>query len=282
MFHSGLAFVSDHAAAPVGLEAGNDAESEISGGWARPETKPKRGAQACNRAGAGEAGTAVDVRLAQLMCARVCHDLIGAAGAIESGIELLGEDAGDIADIHDLIGLSGRQLNRRLAFYRLAFGFTGGAVEAGARTGHGETGSLADARRVTAGLIEKSRVALHWNGGDIPPICHGGQCRATVVRLLLCSVLIATDALFRGGELRVSIARGKNDDRFSVAATARGARVAEPIVDALAADARFDAITARTVHAYYLGRLVHRLGARLDLTQTADGFSLSVSVPTRG
>src|SRR5512134_1074198 len=79
----------------------------------------------------------VDLRLAQLHCARVCHDLIGAAGAIETGVGLLAEEGADRADICDLIGLSGRQLSRRLAFYRLAFGMTGAA---------GDTRALAEAK----------------------------------------------------------------------------------------------------------------------------------------
>ena len=267
---SGFAAIADYAVAPVAFKSAASA-----GGG--PREAPAGEADAHRVAPA--AGEPVgDLRLAQLMCARICHDLIGAAGAIESGIELLdedrGEDPGDVADIHDLIGLSGRQLNRRLAFYRLAFGFTG---TGGA--GAGQEGSLADARRVTAGLIENSRVALRWNAKDGSSACDDARCPAAVLRLLLCAVLIAGDALFRGGELGVTIVGGRRSRQFAIDAAGRGARVAKPIIDALAADARLDEVTARTVHAYYLGRLIRRLGARLDITQTTDGFRLSITVP---
>lgn len=260
MFQAGPAAIADHAVSP--------AVFQISDGDLHEDLAREAGA--ATREGTTANAERVDLRLAQLMCSRVCHDLIGAAGALESGIELLEGNPSDAAEIHDLIGLSGRQLNRRLAFYRLAFGFAGGA---GADAG----GSLADARRVSAGLIDNSRVVLHWT--DRNAAAAAGRCSAALVRLLLCAVLIASDALFRGGELRVAIDGGGNSQRFTIDAAGRAARIAEPVIDALAPDARLAAITARTVHAYYLGRLIGHLAARLDITQTTDGFSLSLTVP---
>ena len=75
-----------------------------------PPTVASATAAALSTGGAGIPGAA-DLRLAQLLCARLCHDLIGAAGAIETGVDLLAEESADRADICDLIGLSGRQLN---------------------------------------------------------------------------------------------------------------------------------------------------------------------------
>ncbi|MBE0532481.1 MAG: hypothetical protein IH626_16775, partial [Rhodospirillales bacterium] len=67
----------------------------------------------------------IDLRVAQLLCSRVCHDLIGPVGAVASGIELMGEDGSMAEDAMALIVKSSAQASRRLAFFRTAFGLGG-------------------------------------------------------------------------------------------------------------------------------------------------------------
>ena len=37
----------------------------------------------------------IDVVGSQLLCSRLCHDLVGPSGGITAGIELMAEDGGD-------------------------------------------------------------------------------------------------------------------------------------------------------------------------------------------
>jgi histidine phosphotransferase ChpT len=206
----------------------------------------------------------LDLRLAQLLCARVCHDLIGAAGAIETGVELLAEDGADRADIFDLIGLSGRQLNRRLAFYRLAFGMT-------ARCGDGR--ALSEVRRLAEGFLDGSRVAVRWETGA--GAAEDGRLGGGETRMLLCAILVAAEGLPRGGQLTVRVGcAGK-----SVAVEARGKNAAIPdaVGLALAGAARLDEVTARTVPAYYLGLQGRGFGASIVLRRDDAGFALGIT-----
>ena len=36
--------------------------------------------------------TAIDLRVAEMLCARLCHDLVGPVGAVNNGLELLEDD----------------------------------------------------------------------------------------------------------------------------------------------------------------------------------------------
>src|SRR3977135_3090078 len=72
---------------------------------------------------------AVDLRVVELLAARLCHDLIGPVAAIGNGAELLADEEPDfLQDAIALVGESARKANRRLQFYRFAYGFSGGEL----------------------------------------------------------------------------------------------------------------------------------------------------------
>jgi len=62
--------------------------------------------------------------LAALLCARVCHDLVGPVGALVNGVSLLDDE--DSADMHedaiDLIKVGTAQASAKLKFLRISFG----------------------------------------------------------------------------------------------------------------------------------------------------------------
>ena len=70
-----------------------------------------------------------DIFLAQLLCSRLCHDLVGPAGAVNAGLELA-EDGDLDGDALDLVTSSAAEVTRRLAFFRIAFGAAGGKASA--------------------------------------------------------------------------------------------------------------------------------------------------------
>lgn len=65
------------------------------------------------------------LRLAQLMCSRLCHDLITPVGAISTGLEIIEESEGDIdPELMSLTCTSAKNAAQRLVYYRAAFGFS--------------------------------------------------------------------------------------------------------------------------------------------------------------
>ena len=67
-----------------------------------------------------------ELRVAELMCSRLCHDLISPIGAINNGVELLND--GDNRVLQDslvIIENSARQAVDRLSFFRISFGAGG-------------------------------------------------------------------------------------------------------------------------------------------------------------
>lgn len=214
---------------------------------------------------------AIDLKIGQLLCSRLCHDLIGPAAAVSAGGELmLDEDASaaDGADVRDLIVESGRQLAGRLSFFRVAFG------PAAARAGGL---SRAQVRELAQGFLHGGRVQLDW------PATTGADDRslaADAARVLLCLILLAVDALPHGGRLGVGIRPQASGTGLSLTATGRSAGIGDELVDALRAT-EVRAVTPRTVHAFYLSRLLERLRASLVI-EGADTLELRALVPHAG
>ena len=129
--------------------------------------------------------------LAELLASHLCHELVGSVGAVVNGMEVL-EESGDDPAVRDeavaLVGASAAEASARLQFFRLAFGTAGGAGEI----------SLGEAARLAAGRFATGRVRLDWS----PP---GRHVPKDLARTVLNLVLVAADALPRGGAVRVVV-----------------------------------------------------------------------------
>ena len=82
----------------------------------------------------------IELRVAELLASRLCHDLVSPVGAVNSGIELLTE-FGDDPDGESmaLIFSSARTASDKLLFFRIAYGNAGSGTNVplseGARAG---------------------------------------------------------------------------------------------------------------------------------------------------
>ncbi|MDA0221182.1 MAG: histidine phosphotransferase family protein [Proteobacteria bacterium] len=123
------------------------------------------------------------LRLTALVCSRLCHDLVGPAGAIANGLELMAEPA-MAGEALKLTQTTSAQLNRRLAFYRRAYG-------TGDRLTWAEAGELA------RDMLEGGRHTLDWRG-------EPGSGGAEAVRLALNMLLCVMDATPMGARLSVT------------------------------------------------------------------------------
>ena len=60
--------------------------------------------------------------ITELVCTRMCHDLVGNVGVLSNALELMKEDPSDDEDLTSLLQDSAKILSSRLKFFRLAFG----------------------------------------------------------------------------------------------------------------------------------------------------------------
>src|SRR5229473_4806302 len=94
----------------------------------------------------------IDLKIVELLSARLCHELVSPIGAIANGVELLGEDDPEfVRDAMALIAQSARKAAQRLQFYRFAYGSlaTGSATDA-------------DPRALIDGLLDGGKLSCDW------------------------------------------------------------------------------------------------------------------------
>lgn len=216
----------------------------------------------------------VDLKVAQLLCSRICHDLVGPAGAVNAGLELLedglsdGDSPIDLPAL-DLIKKSAGESTRRLAFFRIAFGFGAGAK--------GDA-TFDQARDLAAGFLGGGKVDLDWPEAlENQPV---GRVPAAMVKVLLNMILIASEALPRGGTLNLTFAG--LDEGLGLALTARGegAALRDDICDALAVNTSAEGLTPRNVHGHFGQTLARDLGGLIEHSQGSDGeIQLAVMFP---
>lgn len=136
--------------------------------------------------------------LAELLCARVCHDLSGPVGAASAGAELF-EDFGDHMDGETiaLVATSAAGAAARLKFFRAALGPAASHPQPATTLRElieGYLGTLVSAAS-PGGIVLDWRIGAPSLGGD-------------TTRLLLNFVLLAKDSLPRGGCITVEAVDG--------------------------------------------------------------------------
>src|SRR5262249_39433036 len=151
------------------------------------------------------------LELAALLCSRVCHDLISPVGAIMNGLEVMedGKDEETSKFAMDLIKKSAKTASAKLQFCRLAFGAAG---PAGAQI---DTG---DAEKVARGLIEDEKTKVGWN---LPRVLMAKNR----VKLLLNMLLLAAQAIPRGGQITVDPVGEGETIGFKLSVTGTNAKI---------------------------------------------------------
>lgn len=202
----------------------------------------------------------VDMRVLELLNARLCHELISPVGAINNGVELMVEEDSDADFIRDavkLIATSAKTAGHRLNFYRFAYG-----------SGHGSNAG----RDAVLGLLEGGKVKLDWSDAT-------AALPLEWQRLACNMVVILAEALPRGGT--VQVAPGPGGAGIMVNAGSDNINLTAELRAALAEGAVVDALTARTVHGYFTARVAEALGATLELAEPQAGKATLTALPRR-
>ena len=189
----------------------------------------------------------IDLRIAELLAARLCHELVSPVGAINNGVELLADDPEFAADASELIGQSAAQATRRLQFYRVAYG---SVVPIAADL----------ARKAALDLFAESKIACVWPEGLAP---------SPGAKLVCNLLLVAAEALPRGGS--VTLGAGDSAGGAEVLVAGEGARLPAHLPDTLLVEPAVDALDARSVQAAFTGALARRAGLVPSIATQASG-----------
>jgi len=196
---------------------------------------------------------------ASLLCSRLCHDLLSPVGALNNGIELLADehDPEMRARCLELLAESARASANKLKFFRLAFGAAGGFAD---------VVDTREARGAIEGLFGgDGRIQLGWMV-DEPTMSKAA------LKVLLNLVLIAGDALVRGGSLDIGAER--NGEGLDIVVRAEGSRIVlDPeLKKVLVGEMSEDEVVPRAAAAWLAHSLVEEGGGTIQVADSEDGI----------
>jgi histidine phosphotransferase ChpT len=197
-----------------------------------------------------EMKTNLDIRVVELLCSRLCHELVSPVGAINNGVELIEEMGAEMTD--EAIGLiahSADQASRRLRLLRLAYGAAG------------DTSGLKDVAQAAEAYFTGGKIKLDWQPGRLE---QAAPPRQGTGKVLINLVILAEEALAHGG--RVSVEPGP-DGSPRVVATGRNAGLRAETSQALSGAVDIESLSPRTVHAYVTGRFAEHHDMRVACDQ---------------
>ncbi len=208
----------------------------------------------------------IDLRVAELMASRLCHDLVGPIGAVGNGLELLSDDEFGMADdAMQLTANSARQASAILQFFRLAYGMAGARVGA----------DYSQLRDLTAALLESSKSDLEWSTIEAPAGIPDGAGKA-----VMNIIALAHEALPRGGKLTVDISGGGGTYDLVVTAAGQDAHLRPESLAGLDSAADIGELSPRGVHSYFTCMIAKRLGSELEVETPAENtvrFKMTLS-----
>lgn len=206
------------------------------------------------------ATTLAPLDLAALLCSRVCHDLISPVGAIVNGLEVLAEEKDEASKTMalELITRSAGTASAKLQFCRIAFGAAGSA---------GAQIDLGDAQTIARGFLEDEKTKLAWN---LPK----ALLAKNRVKLLLNLLLMAGQAIPRGGTLTVDPIGSGDTMGFKVTAAGANAKVPPAMPDLLKANGA-EGLDAHKIQPYYAGLLAKDCGVAASMAAEGDAVVIT-------
>ena len=200
--------------------------------------------------------------LAARLAARLCHDFVGPAGGIVSGLDLLaGAPAAEVKGAAlELVDAGARKLLALITFSRAAFG-VGGEIF--------DTGAL---EALARGLFSDLRPTLDWS-------VEATSLAGPAARTLLNLVQIAADALALGGVARAWAAPRAGKIHLGVDAVGPRARLHREVLNGLKGEPRGEGLSGRWVQAYFVHAVVATAGGEVVCAEGEAGVRFTASLP---
>ena len=203
--------------------------------------------------------------LSALMCARICHDLVSPIGALGTALEVLGDESN--ADMHadalELVKTSAGQASAKLQYLRLAFGAGGSAP-----------GIIAmdELKRLVSNMYRREKSEIIWENAP-------DGLEKTQARLLLNLIMLAVQAIPRGGQLTLSIQQEEGLTVLNLCSEGLKARLDPVVVETLAGKAPEDGFDGRSIQPFYAGMIVRELKGHIQATSDDTQVIFTANLP---
>lgn len=197
-----------------------------------------------------------NIDFAAILCSRLCHDLVSPVGAINNGLEILHEEQEPSMKeaVLDLIEKSTKQTSNKLQFFRLAFGAAGG---------FSASLDVRECEKAMSAFLEGSKVDLDW---DVQ-VSSGPK---SFVKVLLNLGLVVSEALIRGGHLKMSAWQEGGHMKMVISGQAGKVILQKAVEESLKGNLNEDEVDPRAAPAFLAHEVAKGGGGDIRLSQLSD------------
>lgn len=208
-----------------------------------------------------------ELRMAELLCTRLCHDLTGPIGAVNNGAEFLSEEGFSMqGQAMELITSSAFSAVTRLQFYRFAYGKV---------KDHGEA-NLADKQKLAMDFFAGGKITLDWP--DSHTDSAGVSISIKMARLIYNLLVIASTVLIRGGTVAVRIGQdGSGHKQIAVTAKGTALKWDDELEKIFSGRFKVEDLNPRNVQAYLTKRFCDELHAAFSHHAADDELVMQVT-----
>ena len=203
------------------------------------------------------------LRIAEMLCTRLCHDLTGPIGAIANGVEFLTENEEKIHDqAIELISSSATQGVVRLQFYRKAFG---GIKE------NGEA-DIEELQKLIIAFFSDGKISIDWS--EIYTNNSNLSLSQRMSKLIINLLIIMSSVLIRGGKISININQSELTNEISILGTGKSIKWEKESENVLIGNVSFESLTPKTIQLYITHLLAEQLGVSLLCKLENDSFEI--------
>lgn len=197
-----------------------------------------------------------DLQILELVCSRLCHDLISPVGAVGNGLELMAEEGDNelLEDARKLVESSSQRASALLQMYRCAYGNAGNQPSFG----------IGEAVKLAREALDPARVDFKAN---LPAVLDSPR---GLGKLLLNAILTTVEWLPRGGTLTLAVA----ESGFGLTAEGQQAGYSPEVARLLTLDRTGIELTAHNIQPYLTGLVAAQHKFRMELSQPAAGVAI--------
>jgi histidine phosphotransferase ChpT len=209
-----------------------------------------------------------DVKLAEMLCTRLCHDLTGPIGAVNNGAEFLIEDGFDMQnEAMQLVVSSASEAVNRLQFFRQAYGRV---------NDHGEA-SLSEKRSLVLNFFKASKLTIDWpdNHAD----ASGISVSQKMARLLLNLLIVMAAALIRGGTVSVRVGETETSREFTLSGEGETVKYDPETLTILRGEAEASQLSPKTAQLFLAAKIIRELDAAIDISVESHRLVIGVRQP---
>lgn len=209
-----------------------------------------------------------EIKLAEMLCTRLCHDLTGPIGAVNNGAEFLSEEGFDMHnEAMQLVLSSAHEAVNRLQFYRQAYGRV---------NDHGEA-SLTEKRTLAQAFFASTKLKLDWP--DAHADGSGVSVSQKMSRLLLNSLILMAGALIRGGTISIRVSEDANERHIEINGEGETVKSDPETMAIIRGEGSEALLSPKTSQAFLTAKLANELDATMEFDVSEHHFRIHVRQP---